>query len=772
MPRSNKRKFEQEKATEEKLLGDHKKDPSEVIKTKSRFQMEEKESKDESDGVFETDGEHGTPLTYDPTFNGPIKKRSCTDIICCLIFIIFIGGFAGVSYLAFANGDPYLLLYPVDSNGELCGYGNNKGKDYLFFFDLVQCGRMGVGIFVSGCPTPQVCVASCPDTNYAYITDAATSADLQFCKSGYDTTLSRTALVERDQCPAYFLKSSPRKFVINRCVPEVLVNFLEDGGSLLTNIQADVGNKNITDSNSNDISIESLAQNLDIFGIFLKAKEYAEKIVADIVATWWMMLVILILSMIVSLTWITIMRFIAGIMVWITIFAFLGLFAFSTYWCFWTYVNLDGDEEFSIHIVSIVLHWSKPDMFLAFGIISAVILLIFLIILLFLCQRIRIAVSLIKEGSRAIGKMMFTLIFPIFPFALQLGVVAYWLSVATFLASTGRKQDFSVNENNTDYWNQTANDWNYLKIVADTSSLFGETCNENTNTTSDFCTFLKNAEENFVIYGQVFSLFMFFWLMNFVVAVGQMTLAGAFASYYWAFEKPRDIPTFPLAAAIWRCFRYHLGSLAFGSLILAIVAMIRVLLEYVDAKLKGTENAVGKFLLKCLKCCFWCLEKCLKFLTKNAYIMVAIHGKNFCSSAKDAFMLIMRNIVRVAVVDKVTDFIMLLGKLVIVGATAAGAYFFFSGGIEFLKDYTPTLNFYVVPIVIVTIVSYVVASCFFSVYSMAVDTLFLCFLEDLERNDGTTEKPFYMSKDLMNILGKKNQVMADKKKKGSHGENF
>ncbi|XP_021344233.1 choline transporter-like protein 4 [Mizuhopecten yessoensis] len=100
--------------------------------------------------------------------------------------------------------------------------------------------------------------------------------------------------------------------------------------------------------------------------------------------------------------------------------------------------------------------------------------------------------------------------------------------------------------------------------------------------------------------------------------------------------------------------------------------------------------------------------------------------------------------------------------------SAAGAYFFFSGGIDFLKNYTPTLNFYVVPIVIVTIVSYVVASCFFSVYSMAVDTLFLCFLEDLERNDGSVEKPFYMSKDLMNILGKKNLVM----KKGSQGENF
>jgi len=62
---------------------------------------------------------------------------------------------------------------------------------------------------------------------------------------------------------------------------------------------------------------------------------------------------------------------------------------------------------------------------------------------------------------------------------------------------------------------------------------------------------------------------------------------------------------------------------------------------------------------------------------------------------------------------------------------------------------------------VIAIGAFVIASCFFSVYGMAVDTLFLCFLEDLERNDGSAEKPYYMSKELKEILGKKN-VRADK----------
>lgn len=44
----------------------------------------------------------------------------------------------------------------------------------------------------------------------------------------------------------------------------------------------------------------------------------------------------------------------------------------------------------------------------------------------------------------------------------------------------------------------------------------------------------------------------------------------------------------------------------------------------------------------------------MKFLNRNAYIMCAIHGKNFCSSAKDAFNLLMRNVLRVFALDKVS----------------------------------------------------------------------------------------------------------------------
>lgn len=63
-------------------------------------------------------------------------------------------------------------------------------------------------------------------------------------------------------------------------------------------------------------------------------------------------------------------------------------------------------------------------------------------------------------------------------------------------------------------------------------------------------TFRKNLQ-----YLHIYNVVAFLWCVNFVIALGQCTLAGAFASYYWAFEKPSDIPMFPLFGGFIRSLR-------------------------------------------------------------------------------------------------------------------------------------------------------------------------------------------------------------------------
>lgn len=116
------------------------------------------------------------------------------------------------------------------------------------------------------------------------------------------------------------------------------------------------------------------------------------------------------------------------------------------------------------------------------------------------------------------------------------------------------------------------------------------------------------------------------------------------------------------------------------------------------------------------------VERFLQFLNKNTFIMVAIHGNPFCKSMRDAFNLLMRNIANVYVTNRVTSMQFAIFNI----AIAAGM-----GGLTYLflpkDDSQQEMIMY--PILISIIGSSIVTATFFSVYSMAIDTLFLCFCE-------------------------------------------
>ena len=46
--------------------------------------------------------------------NGPMEDRSCTDLLCLLIWFAFMGGFGFVAMQGYKNGDPTRLAYPYD----------------------------------------------------------------------------------------------------------------------------------------------------------------------------------------------------------------------------------------------------------------------------------------------------------------------------------------------------------------------------------------------------------------------------------------------------------------------------------------------------------------------------------------------------------------------------------------------------------------------------------------------------------------------------------
>ena len=83
-------------------------------------------------------------------FKPVLDKHSCTDILCSLLFIIFIAILILVSVFAYTQGDPSSLINPRDSEGKIC----DSNKPNLFYFDLTRC--LSVVSLAVGCPTKQI----------------------------------------------------------------------------------------------------------------------------------------------------------------------------------------------------------------------------------------------------------------------------------------------------------------------------------------------------------------------------------------------------------------------------------------------------------------------------------------------------------------------------------------------------------------------------------------------------------------------------------------
>lgn len=94
-----------------------------------------------------------------------------------------------------------------------------------------------------------------------------------------------------------------------------------------------------------------------------------------------------------------------------------------------------------------------------------------------------------------------------------------------------------------------------------------------------------------------------------------------------------------------------------------------------------------------------------------------------------------------------------MAKLLITSIIVGGLSIYLkkSQSVETSEDGAPITT---VAIVLTLIGTFIISTVFFNVQSIAVNTIFLCFIEDTERNDGSDERPYFMSKKLEKLLQK------------------
>jgi hypothetical protein len=105
-----------------------------------------------------------------------------------------------------------------------------------------------------------------------------------------------------------------------------------------------------------------------------------------------------------------------------------------------------------------------------------------------------------------------------------------------------------------------------------------------------FVTIAWSKPEKYMV---LYHAFGFLWCLAFIQAYTQFVLASSTAIWYYAQGPDSQGAHKPVSRSFYRGIRYHLGSIAFGSLIVAIVQAIRLIMLYIHVYLHCISDLIS-----------------------------------------------------------------------------------------------------------------------------------------------------------------------------------
>jgi len=339
---------------------------------------------------------------------------------------------------------------------------------------------------------------------------------------------------------------------------------------------------------------------------------------------------------------------------------------------------------------------------------------------IFMRKQIMLAIGIIKQAAKALTALPTLLALPVVQ---AIGITIFlvpWTFYVIYLASSGEMKTYTSSYTN----NGVTYNYSYREFE-----------------------YTQNSKFAFL-----FLLFCWFWTSEFIIAVGQLITALSFSTWYFTRDKSTIGPTTVIGSAR-AVIIHHLGTAAHGSLIIAIIKTIRAVIAYIQKKAKDSKNKLLEYIMCCIGCMLWCLEKFMKFINKHAYIITAIFAYSFCHAARKAFFLLLRNFLRVSAVSMVSGFVLLIGKLLIPISTTFLAYLVISYGTN-----TNDITGIIAPLVLIYLLAYWIGFMFIEIFAMGIETILFCFIADEEMFEPVKR---FASGDLVSTVQAAAQSAAD-----------
>jgi hypothetical protein len=467
----------------------------------------------------------------------------------------------------------------------------------------------------------------------------------------------------------------------------------------------------------------------------LSADSWFTRAVADVAELWWLILICISASFVVGLLWMFVVRFFVGMITWIMlVVCFFALLGITLY----TWVSSDSLDADSGNVVYEYI--DSENLRTVLRVLACVLLgitILYFFLIVFIRKRIKLAIAVIKEASLSLGLTPCLSFFPIFQAFFYVAFIMYWVVVLLFLASAHSNSE-------------TIDDievMGYKPVVT-------------------------------VMYLGIYHLFGGLWVIYWLSGVGITTVAGAIADRYWSAGGDRKVLS--TSSSLWRTLRYSSGSIAMGSFLVATMSFIRIIFEYFSRlKAKAAKKNIKwlKYLLKLVSCCLWCFEKIIKWISESAYIMIAIAGKSFFTSAVHAVSLKAANFLRVLVLQGIAFFTLNITRIAIAticSLVASIVCYNYSDLSDVLDQVyqTSTLNYWYVPVAMVFVGSFFVSGVFTNVFSTSIDTVMMSFCEDESMNGSVVNKKFahLMKSDKRDAVESEDEVEMKKRRRKERNE--
>lgn len=135
----------------------------------------------------------------------------------------------------------------------------------------------------------------------------------------------------------------------------------------------------------------------------------------------------------------------------------------------------------------------------------------------------------------------------------------------------------------------------------------------------------------------VFITFAAYWITEWLKNTIHATVSGVYGAWYFAPNNPASGAT---RGAAKRTLTYSFGSIAFGSLIVAIINLLRQACSIARHREMAQGNMVASVCFCLLGCIIGLLDWAVQFLNRYAFSYIALYGASYIQSAKSTWKMI------------------------------------------------------------------------------------------------------------------------------------